>query len=98
MDQRRFRDLTTVSIEVTVSRDVTPYSLVDRYQSFEGACDFYLQKSSHFYAEDVGSRFPRNIVIYLQNYTELHREGWSTGNALDLYLKGSRFEYRPGHR
>jgi hypothetical protein len=28
----------------------------------------------------------------------MHRAGWCSGNALNLYLGGTRFESLPGHR
>jgi hypothetical protein len=31
------------------------------------------------------------------NLIMIHREGWYSGNAVDLYLGGAWFESRPGY-
>jgi hypothetical protein len=44
-----------------------------------------------------------NYIIIIINETaslsiSSHRVGWHSGNALELYSEGSRFESRPGHQ
>jgi hypothetical protein len=49
-------------MEITVFRDVTPCSFVDRHPPFEGIC----------YPEDEKSGFLQNVSASLQNYTVSH--------------------------
>jgi hypothetical protein len=50
--------------EVTVFRNVTPYSVVDVYQRFRGTyC------TSIYHAEDRGSRLLLNVSSYLPNHS-----------------------------
>jgi hypothetical protein len=57
----RFKVITSVNITVTVSRDVTPYSLLDRYHISGGTCYFH-----GIYPEDRGSGFLRKSRYFDQ--------------------------------
>jgi hypothetical protein len=45
---------------------MTPCSLVDKYQRFEGSCYFHLDYRK-YYLEDGGKKFLRNVGSPLQN-------------------------------
>jgi hypothetical protein len=65
--QKLIEVLTLVTVKITIFWDVTLYSLVDRYQCFEGTFCF------HFHGRiDGGNRFLRYVGAYLPNYTASH--------------------------
>jgi len=74
-NQREYwRLLREVSVRITLVWDVTQWSSSKRCQRLGRTCWIALKLwyISHFYLEDGGSRFVRNIGAYLQNYTLSH--------------------------
>jgi hypothetical protein len=59
---------------ITLIRHVTPYSVVESYQRFEGNCCIHFPDIRVFYPEDGDSKFLRKIVNFLPT-TQHHIRG-----------------------
>ena len=62
-------ELTAITVKVTVAWDVTPCSLVRRYQLFGGSSCLHLQGKLIVHPDDGGREFFRTVGTCLRNHT-----------------------------
>jgi hypothetical protein len=61
--RERYKALTTQNIKIMALRGVTPYSLVERYQRFEGICCLHL-KERWYWQKVPSSRWYRSTKLH----------------------------------
>jgi hypothetical protein len=62
----------TTHMKITISSDVTLYSLANRHPSFGRTCSIHLQgRKSDFSLEDAGTRFLQNVNIYQSKWRHI---------------------------